>query len=37
MKMENFVASACDGEVEEVLATPGRAVEADETLARFKI
>ncbi len=37
MKMESFVASPCDGEVEEVLALPGQAVEADEILVRFKI
>jgi propionyl-CoA carboxylase alpha chain len=37
MKMESFVASPCDGEVEEVLAVPGQAVEADEVLVRFKI
>jgi propionyl-CoA carboxylase alpha chain len=36
MKMESFVASPCDGEVEEVLAVPGQAVEADEVLVRFK-
>jgi propionyl-CoA carboxylase alpha chain len=37
MKMESFVASPCDGEVQEVLAAPGQAVEADEVLIRFKI
>jgi biotin carboxyl carrier protein len=37
MKMECFVASPGDGEVEEVLAVPGQAVEADEILVRFKI
>jgi propionyl-CoA carboxylase alpha chain len=37
MKMESFVASPCDGEVEEVLVAPGQAVEADEILVRFKI
>jgi propionyl-CoA carboxylase alpha chain len=37
MKMESFVASPCDGEVEEVLAAPGQAVETDELLIRFKI
>jgi propionyl-CoA carboxylase alpha chain len=36
MKMESFVASPCDGEVEEVLAAPGQAVETDEVLVRFK-
>ncbi len=36
MKMESFVASPCDGEVEEVLAVPGQAVEADEVLVRFR-
>ena len=36
MKMESFVASPCDGEVEEVLAVPGQAVETDEVLIRFK-
>jgi propionyl-CoA carboxylase alpha chain len=36
MKMESFVASPCDGEVEEVLAAPGQAVETDEVLIRFK-
>jgi propionyl-CoA carboxylase alpha chain len=36
MKMESFVASPCDGEVEEVLAAPGQAVEADEVLVRFR-
>ncbi len=36
MKMESFVASPCDGEVEEVLAAPGQAVEADEILVRFR-
>jgi biotin carboxyl carrier protein len=36
MKMESFVASPCDGEVEEVLAVPGQAVEADEILVRFR-
>jgi propionyl-CoA carboxylase alpha chain len=36
MKMESFVASPCDGEVAEVLAVPGQAVEADEVLVRFK-
>ena len=36
MKMESFVASPCDGEVEEVLASPGQAVEADEVLVRFR-
>jgi propionyl-CoA carboxylase alpha chain len=36
MKMESFVASPCDGEVEEVLATPGQAVETDEVLVRFR-
>jgi propionyl-CoA carboxylase alpha chain len=35
MKMESFVASPCDGEVEEVLALPGQAVETDEVLIRF--
>jgi propionyl-CoA carboxylase alpha chain len=37
MKMESFVASPCDGEVEEVLAAPGQAVETDEVLVRFKV
>jgi propionyl-CoA carboxylase alpha chain len=37
MKMESFVASPCDGEVEEVLAAPGQAVETDEILVRFKL
>jgi propionyl-CoA carboxylase alpha chain len=37
MKMESFVASPCDGEVEEVLAVPGQAVETDEVLVRFKL
>jgi propionyl-CoA carboxylase alpha chain len=36
MKMESFVASPCDGEVAEVLAVPGQAVETDEVLLRFK-
>jgi propionyl-CoA carboxylase alpha chain len=36
MKMESFAASPCDGEVEEVLAAPGQAVEADEVLVRFR-
>jgi propionyl-CoA carboxylase alpha chain len=36
MKMESFVASPCDGEVEEVLAVPGQAVETDEVLVRFR-
>ncbi|MGE5257034.1 MAG: acetyl-CoA carboxylase biotin carboxylase subunit [Hyphomicrobiales bacterium] len=37
MKMESFVASPCDGEVAEVLAAPGQAVETDEVLIRFKV
>ena len=37
MKMESFVASPCDAEVEEVLAVPGQAVETDEVLIRFKL
>ena len=37
MKMESFVASPCDAEVEEVLALPGQAVETDEVLVRFKL
>jgi propionyl-CoA carboxylase alpha chain len=37
MKMESFVASPCDAEVEEVLAVPGQAVETDEVLVRFKL
>jgi propionyl-CoA carboxylase alpha chain len=37
MKMESFVASPCDGVVEEVLAAPGQAVETDEVLIRFKV
>ena len=37
MKMESFVASPCDAEVEEVLALPGQAVETDEVLIRFKL
>ncbi len=37
MKMESFVASPCDGEVEEVLAVPGQAVEADEVLVKFRV
>ena len=37
MKMESFVASPCDGEVEEVLAVSGQAVETDEVLVRFKL
>jgi propionyl-CoA carboxylase alpha chain len=36
MKMESFVASPCDGVVDEVLARPGQAVETDEVLVRFK-
>ncbi|MCU0591536.1 MAG: acetyl-CoA carboxylase biotin carboxylase subunit [Desulfobacterales bacterium] len=36
MKMESFVASPCDGEVAEVLAVPGQAVESDEVLVRFR-
>ncbi len=36
MKMESFVASPCDGEVEEVLVAPAQAVEADQVLVRFK-
>jgi propionyl-CoA carboxylase alpha chain len=37
MKMESFVASPCDAEVEEVLAVPGQAVETDEVLVRFNV
>jgi propionyl-CoA carboxylase alpha chain len=36
MKMESFVASPCDGVVDEVLVKPGQAVESDEVLIRFK-
>jgi len=36
MKMESFVASPCDGEVEEVLVAPGQTVEADDVLVRFR-
>jgi propionyl-CoA carboxylase alpha chain len=36
MKMESYVASHCDGVVEEVLVSPGQAVETDEVLVRFK-
>ena len=36
MKMESFVASPCDGIVQEVLVKPGQAVETDEVLIRFK-
>ncbi len=35
MKLESFVASPCDGVVEEVLAAVGQAVETDEVLIRF--
>jgi propionyl-CoA carboxylase alpha chain len=37
MKMESFVASPCDGVVEEVIAAPGQTVETDEVLIRFKV
>lgn len=36
MKMESFVASPCDGEVEEVLVRTGQAVETGEVLLTFK-
>jgi propionyl-CoA carboxylase alpha chain len=36
MKMESFVPSPCDGEVEEVLAVSGQAVETDDVLVRFR-
>lgn len=36
MKMESFVASPCDGEVDQVLVRTGQAVETGETLLIFK-
>jgi propionyl-CoA carboxylase alpha chain len=37
MKLESFVASPCDGVVEDVQVAPGQAVETDDVLIRFKI
>jgi len=37
MKMESFVASPCDGVVEDVIAAAGQTVETDDVLIRFKI
>ena len=36
MKMESFVASPCDGEVDRISVRPGQAVETGEVLLTFK-
>jgi propionyl-CoA carboxylase alpha chain len=37
MKMESFVASPCDGFVDELVVEPGQAVETGDTLLTFKV
>ena len=37
MKMESYVASPCDGVVEEVKVKPGQAVETGDILVTFEL